>query len=580
MEKTTNNIKLTLTEKPMSTKKSTYNKHGGGESKTSCKKKEIKICSVCCEDFTKSVRAEIICPSCEFSACKVCVRIYLLDTTSVAHCMSCKNSWDREFTQTSINKSFYNKEYKKHREQILFESEKARFPDTMPAVKAHIESKDLTVEVEQLKIKRNAIREQLYVIENSIYKTNNKIQRLRNGETKTEALKFIKKCPADNCEGFLSSAWKCGVCKLWVCNKCEQEKGFEKDAEHTCDPNILASAQLIKKETKGCPKCAVPIFKIDGCDQMWCTACQVAFSWRTGRIVNGTIHNPHYYEFQRTNGNVIRNPGAVICGGLPTYLTVRDRCRRFESLSRKFTNEEIYELVLYISMHDEAALLTSQNYFPPRNYNQLPDNLRRNGLKWLEMAKTLTNNSYNSSLATNLNRDFINKLFYNSIYNTHRQANHFQHTILNTQREWCQRNRNNEDLRIRFLTNGITENEMKSKLISRDKMTQKRTAALNVYEVFGTVITESVVDMYNILTTFVQNIGFNDRPTLKNTMSLIDNFINNFTRINRVRLYCNTELIKISKIYNQTVQVLTPQLNTESYKYKKGNENLVNTLTA
>ena len=56
MEKTTNNIKLTLTEKPMSTKKSTYNKHGGGESKTSCKKKEIKICSVCCEDFTKSVR--------------------------------------------------------------------------------------------------------------------------------------------------------------------------------------------------------------------------------------------------------------------------------------------------------------------------------------------------------------------------------------------------------------------------------------------------------------------------------------------------------------------------------------------
>ena len=50
---------------------------------------------------------------------------------------------------------------------------------------------------------------------------------------------------------------------------------------------------------------------------------------------------------------------------------------------------------------------------------------------------------------------------------------------------------------------------MKSKLISRDKMTQKRTAALNVYEVFGTVITESVVDMYNILTTFVQNIGFN-----------------------------------------------------------------------
>ena len=64
----------------------------------------------------------------------------------------------------------------------------------------------------------------------------------------------------------------------------------------------------------------------------------------------------------------------------------------------------------YISMHDEAALLTSQNYFPPRNYNQLPDNLRRNGLKWLEMAKTLTNNSYNWKIPRELNKYDFKKL--------------------------------------------------------------------------------------------------------------------------------------------------------------------------
>lgn len=52
---------------------------------------------------------------------------------------------------------------------------------------------------------------------------------------------------------------------------------------------------------------------------MWCTQCNVAFSWRTGAVVTtGVIHNPHYYEWmRRTNGSVPRNPRDVPCGGLP-----------------------------------------------------------------------------------------------------------------------------------------------------------------------------------------------------------------------------------------------------------------------
>jgi hypothetical protein len=49
---------------------------------------------------------------------------------------------------------------------------------------------------------------------------------------------------------------------------------------------------------------------------MWCVECKTAFSWKSGHIVNGTIHNPHYYEFLRqTQGTVPRadNP----CGELP-----------------------------------------------------------------------------------------------------------------------------------------------------------------------------------------------------------------------------------------------------------------------
>ena len=115
-------------------------------------------------------------------------------------------------------------------------------------------------------------------------KLTNNIYRAKTGEIidKKDGNTFIRKCPSDGCEGFLSSAWKCGVCDIWACAKCFEEKGYEKDAEHTCKADDLASAELIKKETKGCPSCGTRIFKISGCDQMWCTACHIAFSWRTG----------------------------------------------------------------------------------------------------------------------------------------------------------------------------------------------------------------------------------------------------------------------------------------------------------
>ena len=91
------------------------------------------------------------------------------------------------------------------------------------------------------------------------------------------------------------------------------------DEHHVCKEDDVATANLLSKETKPCPKCAVPIFKISGCDQMWCIECQTPFSWNTGQRVTGIIHNPHFYQWQKQqqNGVVPRHGERYDCGGMP-----------------------------------------------------------------------------------------------------------------------------------------------------------------------------------------------------------------------------------------------------------------------
>lgn len=253
-------------------------------------------CQVCCERLNKSDHSRVSCGYCEFIQCSSCAEKYLLDTPNDPHCMNCKTGWNRDRLNVNFSKKFVNKTFKQRRENLLFERERALMPATQPL--AEIRSKIRTIEKkmeadtnectlcmirfnnvcnelhsgrtmsdeERLAIYERALKERETedVYRRRTLYNNYHLNLLRAGPKQNGPKReFIRACPANDCRGFLSTAWKCGMCEVNVCAQCHEIK--EKDAEHTCKPENVETAKLLSKDTRGCPKCASLIFKIDGC---------------------------------------------------------------------------------------------------------------------------------------------------------------------------------------------------------------------------------------------------------------------------------------------------------------------------
>ena len=271
-------------------------------------------CNICCEKFNNSRNTEVKCLHCEISACRACCQTYIVDQTK-AKCMNndCYPEWSRKFLVQNFTKSFVNNDWKKVREKVLLDGEKALLPATQGIVEQRKQRAQLLAEVKEV----DRLILALNTRRHDLVQASNRVMGGGGRGPLAERRQFIRACPKDDCRGFLSSQWKCGTCATWSCPECHEVKGETQDTPHTCDPNNVETAKLLAQDTKSCPKCATGIFKIEGCDQMWCTQCHTAFSWRTGRIETH-IHNPHFYEWQRrnNNGQAPRNNGDIPCGGV------------------------------------------------------------------------------------------------------------------------------------------------------------------------------------------------------------------------------------------------------------------------
>jgi len=203
-------------------------------------------------------------------------------------------------------------------------------PQTQPQVEKTLLVRDMQKEIEQEEKRIHKLRLELQ----DKYGT---LDRLKNSRVESvEAAKFCRKCPVENCKGFLSTQWKCELCKNKICKECNEHM----EDGHVCDPANVETAKLLAKDTKSCPSCGTMIFKISGCPQMWCTCCHIAFDWRTLRIEKGVIHNPHFFDFQRNNRNMnLRNPADIPCGGRPDWREINAFSKHLEyTITRKLAN--------------------------------------------------------------------------------------------------------------------------------------------------------------------------------------------------------------------------------------------------
>ena len=559
-------------------------------------------CNICCENF-KTTRPKICCQYCEFEACRICCEKYIL-SEEIPKCMEpgCGKEWSRKFLKEKFTNTFLTNIYKEHIESILFDKEKALLPATQPLAEEKIRKQNIRKEMRNIDNLINDLQKQRRDLEFSIYRNENQIK--ADDKTRT----FVRQCPADGCRGFLSTQWKCGLCEKWTCPDCHELKGVNRDCEHSCDPNSVASAKLLSSDSKPCPKCQSLIFKIEGCfaentpilmwdgsykmsqdikigdilvgddgekrvvedlvtgedelyevkqsvgmnyivnskhtlvltdsltsninlivvddylrlsndernnlfgfkyksdsyypievihsgrgkyyggsvnsnnrfllddftvvkncDQMWCTQCKTAFSWKTGKLET-TIHNPHYYEWQRKNNGGVapRNPGDHECG-------------------RELNNNVHSEIMFLARRHSNL-------------YKLERDNRGRS--------------SYVHHDVIHLICDTIR----NMIHNIHVElpifrTDHFA---------------KNQDLRIKYLEGLISEDEFKILIQRSDKKNRKNAEISQIIALCNTAVTDII---YRFCDYFKKcEINEYNLDTYMNELTEIRNYCNNILK--------------------------------------------------
>jgi hypothetical protein len=495
-----------------------------------------ECCECCCEDFSAVLRDRTPVPcGCGFSVCVCCTKTYLLGSTSDPDCMSCHRAVERSFLCDYVGSGWVNGAYKKYQSKVMFDKEMARMASAQPAAKRHLDIAAKDIEI-------LGIKQQIRVMQMKYHAAQSEKWNLKS-KTPLVKKQFMQKCGVDGCLGSLSTAWKCGLCDTFSCSSCHAVKGLDRDAPHTCNTDDIASVAEIKKSTRNCPSCSTSIFKIAGCDQMFCTVpgCETPFSFHTGRKETGIIHNPHFFEAQRAGllagEGVARAPGDRLCGGIPgvnLIIHLIEKACGPPGTSR-WTKSDVEEK---LKKQQEAIALGDG--------------------EWQDMPEP----------------GAFKHEWSRQIMTTVRGSAHFSAVIVDPLRARLAAATDNEDLRVEFLLKRMDEKKLKSTLARRDKKRQQDQAVLHIMELFSTVLQEELRTIARDTTTLVYQrnrdggINYNKPPLLHDKFDdvaaeeLKHDMESALVKIERVRTYCNEQLLKIAGDFKVMARVIPEDPST------------------
>jgi hypothetical protein len=377
--------------------------------------------------------------------------------------MSCKKQFTDDFFADSFSSSFRNGRYKRHIEDVLLDQELARMPETQPIVEQEYKRARIQGQIQEINQMIKDLRQQKIELENQL--AIGSLSKIDDSSKKS----YVCACPVSECRGFLDSKYECGICSVKACSECRE---ILKD-DHVCNKDTVETIKEMMKTCKNCPNCMTSIFKIEGCDQMFCTKCNTAFSWRSGKIEVGIIHNPHYFEWLRKNGGEVpRNPHAEQCGGMPNPRFLHDRA---------FTDPKC----------------------------DILHNTERFGY------------SFRGRVGVS---DYLTEIY--------RMINHFRANTIHYL-PTAMDNVNNQDLRVEYLMNKITKEQLKTKLQRREKDRAKKLELRQILEMYCNVVQDMFTELF----------------ATKDYRKFIDGEL-------QIKEHCNDALTKLNKRYNSNMSVI------------------------
>lgn len=258
------------------------------------KKKES--CPCCANIYNNTFRKELKCPYCPWTSCNMCCRQYIL-TKAIPQCMDCKSVWTDDFLFTVFPKTWVDNDLREHLDEVLVQQEKSLFPLAVAEIeKDQLEQKRKSVQCKRVhtenlleRITQRCIKLKTQIaLFNKVYDSieyelkceeqkqlEKEYQSLLEEETKLSdqlgkpiVTKFRRPCPNHECKGYIDLSGEnlyCSICKHDFCGRCRYKINKRDTTPHKCDESVIKTLKLLDADTKPCPGCKVPVYKIVGC---------------------------------------------------------------------------------------------------------------------------------------------------------------------------------------------------------------------------------------------------------------------------------------------------------------------------